>query len=395
MNPAPLRTGCTPTRAVRSLKLTLVMAFGTTFALCAAAMVLALGHFQTKGVAGILSEHAQAVASLIAALAHDQVAANDRIGLPARLESFNDMSLIRSLAITDRQRTPLAAVQRNAAGNMVAVPIDEIGGLGQPGIVGDHGLTPVDGGGHGVVWASIGKIAPIGWVRMEYETTQLSRIRKDWLNDKLVALTATTLLAFLLALKLAKIVSNALKPLMQAAGQLDATGPEAAMTDPVCEPAPKEFVAMIDSLNGAARLIAQLKAHWAHNQEHYRQMLFALPEPIAEIDAELRILRSNQAWDQRLIHGRANTDHPVDSIAMQLNDTELEHLTPGILALVQGNGEFLHAQLRISDAVDSTDAWFSLDAHRLLDPYGNFASLLLHLSPIKPPDSSGHTVPHI
>lgn len=384
MTAVPLKVSHPSTGLFSSLKLRLIIRFSVSFALCAAAMLALLAQHQAKGVAAIFSEHAMALAESVASLAHDKVAANDRIGLPAQLESFNEVAMIRSLTITDRQGMPIAAVQRNAAGNMSAAPINELGELGTPGLGSSHQPALFADPAPLIVWASIGKIAPIGWVRLEYETHQLAQ---SWqgLTTFFVALIAMTLLAALLAYRLAIANGKAFKPLMRTARHLELLELEEIRKTPVPESLPQEIAAPMYAIKDAAALIAALKANWSHNQEQYRRMLFALADPVVEIDSELRILGANPAWQKMIADDPLANKATVDSIAAQLNAAELEHLAPGIQALVRGTSETLHERIRISQSRACGDAWFELDAYRLLDQDGNFASLLLHASPLKTP----------
>lgn len=383
MTSVPLKVSHPPTRLFFSLKLRLTIGFSISFALCATVLLVLLAQNQTKGVAAILSEHATALAESVASLAHDKVAANDRIGLPAQLETFNEVAMIRSLTITDRQGMPIAAVRRNAAGNMSAAPINELGELGTPGLGRGQRTALFGDPAPLIVWASIGKIAPIGWVRLEYETHQLAQSLHQGITTYFIALIAMTLVAALLAYRLAIANGNAFKPLIRAALHLESLELDETRTTPAPGSLAQEIAAPIYAIKDAAALIANLKANWSHNQEQYRRMLFALADPVVEIDSELRILGANPAWQEMISQGPQANTAAVDSIAAQLNTAELEHLAPGILALVRGTSETLHERIRISPSHACGDAWFELDAYRLLDQHGNFASLLLHASPLK------------
>lgn len=385
MTAVPLKVSHPPGRLGSSLKLRLIIAFSASFALCAAVLLVLLAQNQAKGIAAILSEHATVLAESVARLAHDKVAANDRIGLPAQLEIFNEVEMIRSLTITDRQGMPIAAVRRNAAGNMSAAPINGLGELGTPGLGASHQPALFAEAAPLIVWASIGKIAPIGWVRLEYETHQLAQSRQQGLTTYFVALIAMTLLAALLAYRLAIANGNAFKPLMRAARHLESLELDEIRATQVPESLPQEIAAPIYAIKDAAELIAALKANWSHNQEQYRRMLFALADPVVEIDSELKILGANPAWQKMISRDSPANPAAADSIAAQLNAAELEHLQPGILALVRGSSETLHERIRISPSRACCDAWFELDAYRLVDEHGNFASLLLHASPLKTP----------
>lgn len=384
MNAAPMKA-LIPGRASRSLRLRLIRAGCAGFALCTAVLLTLFAHLHAKEIAAILSEHAKTTAASAATLVHGQVAANDRVGLASRLEAFNEMTTIRSLAITDRQGVPLAVVRRNAAGNMTAMPLNAIGPLGTPGVDGIRGPALFPDPEPGFVWSPIGKIAPIGWVRLEYETSRLTHTRNAWLAAGLLVLIGMTLAGAVLMYRLAALVSSSLAALVRAAQSLASAGPEETATHRARASLPHEFAEMSHALEDVAALVGALETNWMHNQAQYRQLLFALPEPIVEIDSELRILGANPAWQAMLPRSNSSSGAEIESIAAQLNGTELEHLTPGILALVRGTHETLHERIRISRSGASADAWFDLDAYRLLDQRGKFTSLLLHASPMKPP----------
>lgn len=374
-----------PAGGFGSLKLRLVVAFCASFALCAGVLLSLLAHHQSRSVSTLLSEHAAAVAASVAALAHDQVAANNPIGLPARLETFNEMTMIRSLAITDRQGTPLAAVRRNAAGNMTATPINELGELGTPGVERARALTTRPNQEAGIMWASIGKFAPIGWVRLEYETDRLAQTTDDWLANRLLVLIVITLAGALIAYALAHSLSKSLTHLTLAARTLGSSEFAEIRSNTAHNSQPREIAEVMSALNDASDVISALNSNWSHNQDQYRRMLLALADPVVEIDADLRIIHANPAWQRIAAHAATIAGTETDSIAAQLNGTELEHLMPGIFALVRGASAALHERIRISESGCCSESWFRLDGYRLLDQHGNFASLLLHAVPMKAP----------
>lgn len=385
MTPVRLQAPRLPRCAATSLKFRLFMSFCVSFTLCSGVLLGLLAQHQAKELAAILGEQATALAASVASLAHDKVAANDRIGLPARLETFNEIAMIRSLAITDRQGVLIAAVRRNAAGNMSAAPIDEFGELGTPGLGNNQRPSLFADPAPLVIWASIGKIAPIGWVRLEYEPHQAAQRPHEWLTAYLLALIVMTLAGALLAYRLAIATRDAFAPLVRAARQLQSFELDRIRDAQGDESLPEEVAEPMSAFRSAAALISGLNTNWSHNQEQYRQMHFALADPIVEIDSELRVIGANKAWQTMLAHGAPGNGAIIDSITTHLNTAELEHLEPGILALVRGTSETLHEKIRISHFDDGNDAWFALDAYRLLDQHGNFASLLLHASPLKLP----------
>ena len=149
----------------------LMLRVATILAICIGAFGLYSAQRLTA-LANVLSEHhATTLAAHIAMLTRVDVAANDGIALAARLEGFNAFTALRSVTVTDRQGLALAAVQRNVAGNLSAMPLREIGMLGNPGSAPRNQGVLLPASEPLVVWAAIGPIAPIGWVRVEYETT--------------------------------------------------------------------------------------------------------------------------------------------------------------------------------------------------------------------------------
>jgi hypothetical protein len=139
----------------------------------------------------------------IATLSHDGVATNDRAALATRLESLNEFNDLQSVSITDRQGHPLAAVVRNAAGNLSAAQTAQIGLISTPSGIGSDRAKSFAEGKTLVQWHAIGEIAPIGWVRAEFSTQTSVETRKQFLLDTLIAaamawtLAVAVLLSFL------------------------------------------------------------------------------------------------------------------------------------------------------------------------------------------------------
>lgn len=180
-----------------------LLAIGGSFA-CATMILLLYGaHLHTATTAELIHAHARELAANIASLSQSEVASNDRVALFNRLESFNAINHIRSIAITDRLVEPLAAVRRNAARNLSATTSRDIVFAWRPG------TTPPQSGGFlsvpesVTIWSAIGQIAPIGWVYLEYETDTLASARNRFLaSGALVALGLWGATLLLLALVL-------------------------------------------------------------------------------------------------------------------------------------------------------------------------------------------------
>lgn len=141
------------------------MLFSLTFLLSASALLLVLADRHVAFSDALVQEQAEELAANIATLTRAEVAANDRIALATRLESFNEFQHLRSIVIADRQGNPLAAVTRNVAGNLSATP--------RRRIATESASTKSLGTGARAVSirAAIGQIAPIGWVDLEIDTT--------------------------------------------------------------------------------------------------------------------------------------------------------------------------------------------------------------------------------
>ena len=123
--------------------------------------------------------HAQAaeIAETAAELARFEVAANDRIALAFRLEAFTRFSQVHAMVIMDRREQPLAAVQRNSAGNLSASPeatieLERMEEDSQPRSI----LSKAEDSF--VVRAAIGEIAPIGWVYLEHDNGWHVKVRR-------------------------------------------------------------------------------------------------------------------------------------------------------------------------------------------------------------------------
>ena len=165
-----------------SLRFRLSVLFSLTFLLGASVLLLVLAQRHVAFSDALVHAQAEELAANIATLTRAEVAANDRIALATRLESFNEFQHLRSIVIADRQGNPLAAVTRNAAGNLSATPRRQISA--------ESTSTASRGSGPGAatIRAAIGQIAPIGWVDLEIETTRTDAQRNRVLGG--VALTA-------------------------------------------------------------------------------------------------------------------------------------------------------------------------------------------------------------
>lgn len=149
---------------------------------CAALVLLLYGaHLHTRLTAELTHAHARELAANIASLSQSEVASNDRVALFNRLESFNAINHIRSIAITDRLVEPLAAVRRNAANNLSAITSRDIAFAWRPGTVAPHTGGFMSIPESVAIWSAIGQIAPIGWVYLEYETDMLASARNRFL----------------------------------------------------------------------------------------------------------------------------------------------------------------------------------------------------------------------
>ncbi|QID18952.1 response regulator [Nitrogeniibacter mangrovi] len=116
-----------------------------------------------------LEENTRALVSLVATLMADAVAANDVPTLVQKLNPFADHPGLNELVVSDRQGLGLALIRRDGTGNV------------QTAAPNTHPLSPptdadnVRVDGHGLtVWAPIGQIAPLGWVRATVATAPVT-----------------------------------------------------------------------------------------------------------------------------------------------------------------------------------------------------------------------------
>lgn len=169
-------------------------AFATIAALLVAALLLAVSllYRHVEETHRVIRAQATEIADTAAELARFEVAANDRIALAYRLEAFTRFSQVNAMVIMDRREQPLAAVQRNSAGNLSASPqatiaLERMEEGSPPGSI----LSKPEGSF--VVRAAIGEIAPIGWVYLEHDNGWLVKARRTLALG--VAATAALLVA--------------------------------------------------------------------------------------------------------------------------------------------------------------------------------------------------------
>ncbi|MBW7859558.1 MAG: hypothetical protein KJZ96_01305 [Rhodocyclaceae bacterium] len=153
----------------------------------AASVLLVYAALQGASIAAErLQAQAEELAGSIAVLSRSEVASNDRIALARRLESFNEFSGIRTMVITDRLGEPLAAVRRNAAGNLSAAPGREVSFSWSPGGIAPRRSRVDPDQSVRTVWTAIGQIAPIGWIYLEYDGHLINAARDHILSRGLL-----------------------------------------------------------------------------------------------------------------------------------------------------------------------------------------------------------------
>ncbi|MBI1905967.1 MAG: hypothetical protein HYS20_06965 [Rhodocyclales bacterium] len=162
-------------------RLRLLLLIGAGSACAVLALLLYTAHLHTALAADLTHAHARELAANIASLSQSEVASNDRVALFNRLESFNAINHIRSIAITNRLVEPLAAVRRNAADNLSAVTSRDITFAWRPGTAVPQPRGVMNIPESVAIWSAIGQIAPIGWVYLEYETDTLASARNRFL----------------------------------------------------------------------------------------------------------------------------------------------------------------------------------------------------------------------
>lgn len=362
-----------------SLRVRVVVLFCITFLVGAGALLALIANLQARAVLELLDDQAQSVASSIARLAYERVAANDRVGLATQLETFNQMQRIRSIAITDRQGRLFSAVGRNAAGNMTAISDRDTGPLGTPGMVADAGPALLAGGEPRLVWVAVGEIAPIGWVRLEYDAQLLVD------NRRTILLAGGGLLLTLLGLGaalLAGSMSGPLHALRRLASRIDALG-ETSQRGGQAPVHPEPLLpAEINALAGAVGTLDETLARMRHshrsNVAQGLRLMDALPEALILVDTELRTLHANPAWSALIARLSGS---PARSLKTALADSEQARLAAIIVATATGDEAMFEDRLCITcehGADGSEHGWLSLRGYRLLDPEGKPPRLLLH-----------------
>lgn len=374
--PQPAATRHAPSGSP-SLRVRVVVLFCITFVVGAGALLLLIANLQARAVVALLDDQAQSVAHSIARLAYDRVAANDRVGLATQLETFNQMQRIRSIAITDRQGRLFSAVARNAAGNMTATSEREIGPLGTPGIVTQTGPALLAGGEPRRVWVAVGEIAPIGWVRLEYDAQLLVD------NRRTILLAGGGLLILLLGLGaalLAASMNGPLQVLRRLAARIDALGEartHRSLAPLHAEPlVPAEINALARALGSLDATLARMRDNHQSNLTQGLQLMDALPDALILIDTEMRTVHANPAWTALLsqLSGRE-----APSLRSVLADAEYARLATAIVTAATGEATAFQDTLCIAQA-DGTgcQGWLALSGYRLLDPEGRPPRLLLH-----------------
>lgn len=363
-----------------SLRVRVVVLFCITFLVGAGALLALIANLQARAVLELLDDQAHSVASSIARLAYERVAANDRVGLATQLETFNQMQRIRSIAITDRQGRLFSAVGRNAAGNMTAISDRDTGPLGTPGVVTRAGPALLAGGEPRLVWVAVGEIAPIGWVRLEYDAQLLVD------NRRTILLTGGGLLLTLLGLGaalLAGSMSGPLHALRRLARRIDALGETSPRgTQPPVRPEPM-LPAEINALAGAVGTLDETLARMRHshrsNLAQSLSLMDALPEALILVDTELRTVHANPAWDVMLARLSGSA---APSLKTVLTDSEQARLANAIVATATGDESVFADRLCIKCGHGLENAgehgWLSLRGYRLLDPDGHPPRVLLH-----------------
>lgn len=149
----------------------------TTLLIVAYMLIVSMVYRHVEETHRLIRAQATEIAATAAELARFEVAANDRVALAFRLEAFTRFSQVHAMVIMDRREQPLAAVQRNSAGNLSASPHATIAlERLNTGESSQSALSQLDDSF--VVRAAIGEIAPIGWVYLEHDNRWLLAARK-------------------------------------------------------------------------------------------------------------------------------------------------------------------------------------------------------------------------
>lgn len=378
---SPTRLTSTATRpevaASPSLRVRVVTLFCITFLIGAGALLVLIANLQARAVLALLDDQAQSVAHSIARLAYGRVAANDRVGLATQLETFNQMQRIRSIAITDRQGRLFSAVARNAAGNMTATSEREIGALGAPGGVADAGPALLAGGKPRLLWVAVGEIAPIGWVRLEYD----AQVLEESLHT--ILLTGGGFLVALLGLGaalLAASVNGPLRALQQLAERIEALDQPAAPPLHATVRPEALLPAEVNAIAGAVARLEETLARWRRSHQdnlaQAKRLMDALPVALILVDTEMRTLHANPAWAALLSQA---SGHEAVSLGVVLAEEERARIAAAIVSAATGDEAVFQDTLCVARSADAgCNGWLALSGYRLLDPAGGPPCLLLH-----------------
>lgn len=373
-----------------SLRVRVVALFCITFAVGAGALLLLIANLQARAVLALLDDQAQSVAHSIARLAYDRVAANDRVGLATQLETFNQMQRIRSIAITDRQGQLFSAVSRNAAGNMNAASERDIGRLGTPGIPTSAGPALLAGGEPRRVWVAVGEIAPIGWVRLEYE----AGILED--NRRTILLAGGGLLLVLLgigAALLAVSMNGPLRALRSLAERIDGLAQRGVSLDHTKQQYDALLPAEVDAIASAVVALEASLARWRRARHdslaQAQRLMDALPDALILIDTEMRPLHANPAWTALLSQISGQTEASLTAV---LADEEHARIAAAIVAAATGDTQAFQDTLCVARSDDAgCNRWLTVSGYRLPDPEGGPPHLLLHAQAHAPEQSAALT----
>jgi len=262
------------------------------FIACGALVVLAAsvyhGASQSASVEVQLRAGTEALAAHIATMTADNVAANNAGALSQQLDQFSSYTDVRELVIADRQGRGLAAMTRNAHGNLhaqpprTAVPPPE--GRATSGDIIDDTLTS---------WAPIGPIAPLGWVQVKVDASVVSAAWVQAWRLALVGLFSVAIGAFLMQLGLRRPLAD-LHAATEFAAQMGTDRADYLRIDSHT----KELAALADALNWTAIRVWDERAALEESEARKSAIAKAALDCIITIDARGMVIEFNPAAER-------------------------------------------------------------------------------------------------
>jgi len=262
------------------------------FVACGMVIVLAAaiyhGASQASAAKTQLRNSTEALAAHIATMTAGNVAANNAGALSQQLDQFDSYSDVRELVIADRQGQGLAAMIRNAHGNLhaqpprTAVPPPE--GRATSGNISSGEL---------VAWAPIGPIAPLGWVQVKVDASVVTTAWSDAWSIAAFGLLAVALGAYLMHLGLRRPLDD-LQTTAEFASRLGADQADYLRIDSHSE----ELATLADALNWTAIRVWDERAALKESEARKSAIAKAALDCIITIDAQGMVIEFNPAAER-------------------------------------------------------------------------------------------------